>query len=112
MSIKSVLIATVVGFGTIAGANVASAAPLGAPVVKAEAAVTQVGFHHKSGHHGHHGYNTGYGYGYGHGYGHGYKTHYYAQPYKRCYQEKVRVWSDHYHDWVYTYETVCYNQYH
>lgn len=101
MSIKSALIAAAIGFSALAGTTAAQAAPLGAPALTGERAVTQVDYYRKNADRiVTHKMRRPYGY-----------THYDAPYEKTCYKKKIRIWSEHY-GWVYKYKTVCHHDYH
>ena len=103
MTFKTAILAAVIGLSGVAGTGLSHAAPLGAPSLTTTAGTTAVGYGYR-----------GYGYGYG---SYGYRLHggyrqrqvHYT---KRCYEKKVRVWSEYRHGWVYTYETVCHRAAH
>ncbi|RAH96996.1 hypothetical protein DLJ53_30435 [Acuticoccus sediminis] len=95
MTIKTAILAAVIGLATVTGANAAYSAPLGAPAAQADAGITLAGYH---------------GHGYGHKYHHRkyYKQHVYFE--KHCYKKKYKVYSHHHHGYVYKFKTVCYKQ--
>ena len=103
MTFKTTIAAAMIGLATIAGATSATAAPLAAPALKAEANITTVG-NHGGKRHGHR-----HGKRHGHRHGHGHKRHWGHIDFRPdCFRKKVRVWSHYRHGWIYTYETVCY----
>ncbi len=92
MTIKTAILAAVIGFATITGPIHANAAPLGIPAATAEAGTTQVG-----GGHGRHHFRR-----------HGHFRRHKNVFYKRfCFDKKIRIWSHAHGGWIFKYKTVC-----
>lgn len=100
MTMKSAILAAVIGFATITGAT---AAPLGAPAastaVNVDAGTTNVG--------------RGHGHGHGHRHHGRHRRHFRHHAYygRDCFKKKFKVWSEYHGGWVYKYRTVCYRGY-
>ncbi|UOM33550.1 hypothetical protein [Acuticoccus sp. I52.16.1] len=89
MTMKTAILAAVIGFTAVTGTVGANAAPLSAPAIAAEAGTTQVGGHSF---HSHRRVTT-----------FNHRAHFR----RHCFDKKVRVWSDFHNAFIVKIKTVC-----